>query len=257
MGFIYNGISSQSMKIRARLAGWQVFPALRNSFETVPGKAGVADFGCDISERTITISCGVLPQRSFAELVAVLDDMAEWLNPANGLKQFILDDVPDRYFMARLSEAVDCERLLRTAGSFELRFVCPDPYAYALEDEAFVLTGTGTHEVERRIGNADSEPVYFLKGVISVSSSSYISLITNGEELRIVGPLAANETLVIDSGMVTAKVTDAAGNTLRNGLPCLQELNFPILRKGVNNIGIAAANATFTELKIQAKSRWR
>ncbi len=110
---------------------------------------------------------------------------------------------------------------------------------------------------ERLTGSADSEPVYLLKGVISASSSSYISLITNGEELRIAGPLAEGETLVIDSGMVTAKVTDAAGNTLRNGLPCLQELNFPILRKGVNNIEISAVNATLTELKIQAKSRWR
>jgi len=257
MGFIYNGISSQSMKMRARITGWQVSPALRNSFETVPGKAGVADFGCDISERTITISCSVLPQRSFADLVSVLDNVAEWLNPANGLKQLILDDVPDRYFKARLSEAVDCERLLRTAGSFELRFVCPDPFAYALEDEVFVISETGMHEAERLTGNADSEPVYFLKGVISASSSSCISLITNGEELRVIGTLAEGETLVIDSGMVTAKVTDAAGNILRNGLPCLQELNFPILRKGVNTIEITASDATFTEMKIQAKSRWR
>jgi len=199
----------------------------------------------------------VLPQRSFAELVSVLDNVAEWLNPENGLKQLVLDDVPDRYFMARLSETVDCERLLRTAGSFELRFVCPDPYAYALEDEVFSLSETGGHEVERVKGNADSNPVYLLKGLISTSSSSYISLITNGEELRIVGSLSEGETLVIDSGMVTAKVIDETGGTLRNGLPSLQELNFPILRKGVNNIEIAAANAAFTELKIQAKSRWR
>lgn len=167
----------------------------------MPGKTDIADFGCDIFERTIKISCGVLPQRSFAELVSVLDSAVEWLNPANGLKQIILDDVPDRYFMARLSEAVDCERLLRTAGSFELRFACPDPYAYTLEDEAFVLIGRGTYTVERLIGNADSEPVYLLKGVISASFSSYISLITNGEELRIVGPLPEGETLVIDSGI--------------------------------------------------------
>lgn len=162
MGFIYNGISSQSMKIRARLTKWLASPALRNSFETVPGKAGIADFGCDISERNIIISCSVLPQRSFAELVSVLDNVAEWLNPENGLKQLVLDDLPDRYFMARLSEAVDCERLLRTAGSFELRFVCPDPYAYALEDEVFVLSETGLHELERVKGNADSNPVYLL-----------------------------------------------------------------------------------------------
>jgi predicted phage tail component-like protein len=257
MGLIYGGISSRSMKIRARLTSWQASPSLRNSFVTIPGKAGVADFGCDSAERTITVRCSVFPQRSFADLVAVLDDMAEWLNPVNGLKQLVLDDVPDRYFMARLSEAVDCERLLRSAGAFELRFVCPNPYAYALEDEDFTLSAAGTHEVERRIGNADSEPVYLLKGVIAADSSSYISIVTNGEELRIVGPLAEGETLAIDAGLVTAKVTDAVGATLRNGLPSLRELNFPVLRKGMNNIEITAVDATFTELKIQAKSRWR
>ena len=159
--------------------------------------------------------------------------------------------------MARLSGAVDCERLLRTAGSFELRFVCPYPYAYALEDEVFVLSETVLHQIERVYVNADANPVYLLKGLISTSSSSYISLITNGDELRIIGSLSDGETLVIDSGLVTAKIIDETGSTLRNGLPSLQDLNFPILRKGVNNIEIAAENATFTELKIQAKSRWR
>ena len=45
MGFQYNGISSQSMNIKARLTGWQMVPALRSNTETVPGKAGLADFG--------------------------------------------------------------------------------------------------------------------------------------------------------------------------------------------------------------------
>ena len=65
MGFIYNGISSQSMKIRARLTKWQVSPSLRNSFEIAPGKEGIADFGCDISERNIIISCSVLPAQFY------------------------------------------------------------------------------------------------------------------------------------------------------------------------------------------------
>lgn len=73
-----------------------------------------------------------------------------------------------------------------------------------------------------------------------------------------VGPLAAGEILVIDTGLVTAKVTDSAGNTLRNGLPCLEELNFPLLRRGLNALSIATeGSAVFTELHIQAKSRWR
>ena len=258
MGFTFDGVTSKSMKIRARLTSWQASPSLRNFYTTVPGKAGVADFGCDSAERTVAVSCSIFPQRGFAGLVEVLDRMAEWLDPTKGLKQLILDDVPNRYFMARLSEQVDCERLLRSAGQFTLSFICPDPYAYALSDESFVLSGTGTHEVVRNIGNTESYPVYALQGVIPPGADSYVSLVTGGAELRIIGPLSEGETLIVDSPLVTAKVVDTAGNTLRNGLPLLLELNFPVLEKGHNELFISTAgNAVFAELKIQAKSRWR
>ena len=204
------------------------------------------------------VSCNVYPQRTFTDMVAILDRVAAWLDPTAGTKQLILDDVPDRYFMARLSDTVDCERLLRAAGAFSLRFLCPDPFAYALDDETFVFSDLGTHEAMRETGNVDSEPVYLLRGVIPSGASSYVSITTNGEELRITGPLSAGEILVIDTGMVTSKVTDSAGNTIRNGLPCLQELNFPMLRRGMNAVAIqAAGGASFSELRIQAKSRWR
>jgi phage-related protein len=99
--------------------------------------------------------------------------------------------------------------------------------------------------------------VYSLKGVISAASTTYVQIQTNDDVLKIVGSLAAGETLIIDSGLVTAKVVDAQGDTLRNGLPLLQELNFPVLHKGNNTVTITANGATFTELDIQAKSRWR
>lgn len=257
MGFNFNGTASKNMKIKARLTSWQASPALRNFYETVPGKAGVADFGCDSGERIITLTCYIYPQKDFAALVSVLDAMAQWLAPTKGLKQLVLDEVPDRYFMARLSEAVDCERLLRSAGTFTLKFICPDPHAYALEDETFVISEEGEHEITRSIGTTLSEPVYSIQGVISSDTDSYISIITNGEELRITGALAEGETLIVDSNLVTAKVVDSVGDTLRNGLPLLYELNFPVLETGTNTVVVATSNATFTELNIEANSRWR
>lgn len=257
MGFNFNGTASKNMKIKARLTSWQASPALRNFYETVPGKAGVADFGCDSGERIITLTCYIYPQKDFAALVSVLDAMAQWLDPTKGLKQLVLDEVPDRYFMARLSEAVDCERLLRSAGTFTLKFVCPDPHAYALEDETFVISEEGEHEISRSIGTTISEPVYSIQGVISSDTDSYISIITNGEELRITGALAEGETLIVDSNLVTAKVVDSVGDTLRNGLPLLYELNFPVLETSTNTVVVATSNATFTELNIEANSRWR
>jgi hypothetical protein len=40
MGFMYNGIHSKNMKLKARLTSWQASPPLRNSYEIVPGKVG-------------------------------------------------------------------------------------------------------------------------------------------------------------------------------------------------------------------------
>lgn len=129
---------------------------------------------------------------------------------------------PDRYFTTRLQDAVNCERLIRSAGTFDLNFVCPDPHAYALTDESFTLTQEGANTVTRSKGNTDSLPVFLFEGVIQSGASTYVSLKTNDEELRIVGPLAAGETLVIDNGLVTAKVVDRTGRTLRNGLLCFK-----------------------------------
>lgn len=232
------------MNIKARLTSWQASPQLRNSFVTVPGKPGVADFGSDVAERVVAVRCNVYPQFQFSNLVGVLDNLAAWLNPDNGLKQLVRDDVPDRYFTARLQDVVDCERLILAAGAFDLKFVCPDPFAYALTDESFDLTATGANTVTRTKGNTDSLPVYLLKAVIPSGAATYLTIQTNNDELKVVGALANGETLVIDSGLMTAKVVDNTGETLRNGLPLLQELNFPVLRKGANTITITAIGAT-------------
>ena len=259
MGFIYNDTSSADMGLKARLTSWQVCGNLRNYTASIPGKSGIADFGADFDYREINVSCSIPPKRTFAALVSVLDDIALWLDPADGLKQLIFDDVPDRYFMARLSEKTDCERLLiRSAGSFNLTFLCPDPFAYAVEDEEFSITTAGTHTVKRTKGNIVSHPVYRIKGVITSGVSNCITITTNGSELKIANAaLAAAETLVVDTDMMTAWVEDADDNVLRNGLPYLSELNFPSLEVGDNTITVDENNATFTSLEIQARSRWR
>ena len=251
MGFIFNDITSGSMGIKARLTSWQVCGKMRNFTTTVPGKYGVADFGADFDYREITVHCNIYPKANFTALVSALDDIAAWLDPVQGLRQLVFDDVPDRYFMARLNDAVDCERLIRSAGSFDLKFFCPDPFAYAITDE-------GVHIITRTIGNIESLPVYRIEGVITAGASNYISITTNGSELKIVNAtLSEGETLVVDTDKMTAYVVDENGETLRNGLPYLQELNFPTLAVGENTVTVEVNNATLTELQIQAKSRWR
>lgn len=63
--------------------------------------------------------------------------------------------------------------------------------------------------------------------------------------------------MMVHTAKMTAWVEDAEGNTLRNALPYIGELNFPTLEAGLNTVEVAADGAAFTELEIQAKSRWR
>lgn len=172
-----------------------------------------------------------------------------------GLK---LDTEPGRVYYARLQEGVTFERVVRLAAAFDLTFFCPDPFGYAAEDEVFTITEAGSHTVRRRLGNLYSNPVYRLKGVLTSGAGRYISIATNGVELKIANAvLSASEILVVDTAKMTAWVEDAEGNTLRNALPYISELNFPTLDAGLNTVEVAVSSATFTELEIQAKSRWR
>ena len=258
MGFTFNSVSTKNMGMRARLTSWQVSGQLRNYTTTVPGKYGVADFGADLDAREIRVECGILPKKNFGELVLALDDIALWLDPTDGLGELILDDVPDRYFLARIDEKVDCERLLRSAGQFSLKFFCPDPFGYAIHDEIFSIDAEGTHGIRREKGNVESNPIYRIKGVLEPSVSNYISITTNGQELKVLNAtLSEGETFVVDTDRLTAYVEDEDGVIVRNGLPYLQELNFPSLFVGNNSISVSAKNGIFTSLDIQAKSRWR
>ena len=259
MGFSFNGTTSQSMGLATKMTSENRMPDLRNNTVTMPGHEGVFDFGETISERQIAVTCFIPPGKTDSDFLKKKDDIVAWLNPDVGLCPLILDKEPGRIYSARLSDGFSFDKVVRNSCTFDLTFICPDPYAYAANDESFVFAETGEFTVARTLGNTASLPVYSLKGVIPSGSSSYVSIITGGSELRVTGKLAEGETLVIDASLMTAKVVDEEGNTLRNGLPLISMLNFPKLSVGDNSLEIETTgdNTVFTELKIQAKSRWR
>lgn len=259
MGFSFNGTTSQSMGLATRITNECRIPELRNNTITMPGRHGVFNFEETVSERKILISCFIPPGKTDARFLSKKDDIIEWLNPDNGLCQFILDKEPGQVYEARLTSGFPFDRAVRNSCTFDLEFFCPDPYGYAISDKTFDFARAGTVTASRALGNIESYPAYSLKGVIPSGTDSYISVTTNGREFQITGRLAAGETLIIDSGLMTAKVVDSNGETIQNGLPLLSELNFPVLNTGDNTIVVAAvgANTTFTELNIQARSHWR
>lgn len=258
MGFSFDGITSKNMGIAIRIDTENRVPELKNRTISVAGRDGLVDLGASLSERIIEISCFIPPKKTMAELLKCKDDVVDWLSPDKGVCELKLDTEPGRVYYARLQSGVTFERVVRSAASFNLTFFCPDPFAYAAEDEVFTITSAGTHTVRRLKGNIYSNPVYRLNGSLSSGAGKSISIATNGAELKITNAvLSASETLVIDTAKMTAWAEDADGNTLRNALPYISELNFPTLDTGLNTVEVAVNNAAFTKLEIQAKSRWR
>ena len=120
----------------------------------------------------------------------------------------------------------------------------------------FSIAAEGKTTVNRQKGNLISEPIFELKAVMD-STSSYVDIEVNGELVRVKGKLAEGETFVLDTAKLTAKVVDSnTGVTLRNALSQLDELVFPELNPGGNEVLVSVSGATFTELTIQGRSRW-
>lgn len=222
-------------------------PDFTNNTVTVPGREGVFDFGETIGERKIEISCFIPPGKTDEEFLARKDEIIAWLNPDNGLKDLILDKEPGRVYRARLEGGFSFDKAVRNSCTFDLTFLCPDPYAYAEADETYEFTEPGTFTVSRSLGNADSLPVYSLTAELTKETKAVIT--TNGNALEISGRLAKDEILVIDSSLMTAKVTDQDGNTLRNGLPLVNSLVFPELKAGENTLVIDADISTTKAVK--------
>src|SRR5699024_965518 len=116
---------------------------------------------------------------------------------------------------------------------------------------------TGSHVVERKLGNIESFPIYRMKGNINSSRTTLLTITTKGESLKDNGPLSSNKILIDNSRLLTAKITDTSGNTIRNGLSILDELNFPVLYPGSNEMEVSSTGAAFTELHVLSQSRWR
>ena len=252
MGFSFNGITSKEMGIPTRMSIENRIPGIRNLTDTIAGRHGVFDFGETLSERQIEISCFIPPGKSDAELLALKDKIVEWLNPDKGLCPLVLDTEPGRMYMARLEDGLSFERMIRNTGTFELAFFCPDPFAYAIEDEIFTLAQNET--IKRVLGNTQSHPVYEIRGMLTDEGQS-LSFTINKEQMVIKGPLLEGEVLYVDTDDMTAKII-AADGTEKNALSYMAAFEFPYLNMGENEIAIGAENGTLASFTIRAKSRW-
>ena len=231
MAFRFGEFSNRDLKLYSYLSSWQLVPGGNTNTLSIPGRDGVLDFGTGLGPREIKLTCGFMPQKSAIKMGERIDQVASFLSSEKGLQKLVLSEFPDRFFMARISGTVDFKRQLRTMGSFELTFFCPDPYGYALADDVLEIKNPGAYVLDRQQGNTGSYPLIRVDADFLESTRPRLELNINDEIITLSGIWPEGSVLELDCLSQTARFIGQK-EALGNAMTALESPVFPALHTG-------------------------
>lgn len=322
MGFKIGEHHSDEFQLHTNLFTWAPTPEIRNNIETIPGRPGVIDFGMEFGVREFILPSSFPMQDNFAEVSRLATELVDWINPYRGPQRIIFDEVPDRFWTVRLTDPIEMERLMKTVGTFDIKFTATEPFAQALVDEVYYIgtmnkndpiwaknfpgdeqwdiTPTVTwddireiiwrdwtggsegvkwinrlnpdlilgytreemlneagdiHSFETNQGNLFSNPLIFVDANLEIGET--VKFKFNGSPtIEVVGPLASNEVMEINTQAMTIRVMDKNGNFKRNGLMQYPELIWPTVEVGRNEIEITGGASRLNGIILKSNRRW-
>ena len=129
--FSFGGIESGVFDITCGTERHSILPATRKYVQEVPGLDGVIDFNIGGHEvRVITLP--IYFDGNYADLRANREKIIAWLHNDGTPKRLVFGNAPDRYYLAKIYDAIDLENVDdRHIG--DLQFECNPPWQI-LED---------------------------------------------------------------------------------------------------------------------------
>lgn len=121
---IFNGVDLyETYGILVERVEDDLLPALRERKVVVPGRSGAYDFGAKFyDERLLTLPSGSTRQLTRGEV----REVSYALSKKGRISLWV---EPDKYYLGRIYDATDLERVLRTMRKYTLNFLC-EPFAY-------------------------------------------------------------------------------------------------------------------------------
>ncbi|MHA7962883.1 distal tail protein Dit [Paenibacillus sp. CAU 1782] len=129
-GFVFKG--RHCSEFGARLLRYTVnSPDLREYEDEPAGLPGVLDFGTELGKREIEIVMDIDPSVDIP-FKRRQSEILTWLKPTTAAGILVFDEVPDRFFYAKLSGRLVPEQIGQY-GEFRVTLKCTDPFAYGPE----------------------------------------------------------------------------------------------------------------------------
>lgn len=172
---IFNGVDLyETYGILVERVEDDLLPALRERKVVVPGRSGAYDFGAKFyDERLLTLPSGSTRQLTRGEVREVAYALSK-------KGRISLWDEPDKYYIGRIYDATDLERVLRTMRKYTLHFLC-EPFAYGatvqvdFHGPVWSASYAGTQETPTRlqITNAGSTTANGIQITITEKRENY------------------------------------------------------------------------------------
>ena len=125
---IYDGIDSRTFGLYFEFNSISILPSARECVQEIPLLDGVVDYNIGGYDRRIIRTTAIFPDL-LSKMRANQDKIEAWLGNSGTPKKLILGNRPDRYYMAKITSALDFDlKSDRRLG--EVEFVCNPPWCF-------------------------------------------------------------------------------------------------------------------------------
>ena len=195
--------------------------------ESVPGRDGEYDFGCDLGPKLINIPVAIdTTPSTWADKEA---EIMGYLNPKLGEQSLTFANRPGKVYMARYAGTLGFKDDGRYHREFTLPFKVSKSYGIASTQSLLEGSGTAVN------GGNDVCPVI----VEIVGPVTNPSVKIGSAEMKYTGQVTASDKLIIDTEKLTCTFNGANALANFNGV-------FPKLAVGDNTVTAASAGTTQT-----------
>ena len=173
----------------------ELLPATRDSTEEIPGRHGEIDFGSEFKARAIELHVATEEGNTSHEKEQLKRLFAKYLDPTKGTRKLIFADDAEKTYIVKYAGKIDLTQY-PSWFDFIIPFKMSDPLIVGSYEKTLIGEGV--------IVNEGTFECPILVEIAGPATNPTVSVGTS--VLSFTSAIAAGETLVIDTGAMTAKI---------------------------------------------------
>lgn len=192
--FSFGGISSKAFHITCDTETHSILPNNKRYVQEIPGLDGVIDYGLGGYETRI-LSVPLYYEGDYANLRKDRERIIAWLR-ADGYKKLVFGHSPDRYYLAKIYEAVDFSNTTNKQIGI-VQFECNPPWQ-------FLFDGTLLSPEQLLWLNCDANDNCFVKEFTEAGSMRFVNVGQPAKPvIKLIGNIHSGITLTYKETHVT------------------------------------------------------